>query len=159
MWKEGKSVSVSQDMPAWWPTGSYSECITWVSGKKNKIVDKIATLKEKKTRKAQLVIAEKLAAEELKAEKLAMKAEKLATRKLEAQMLETRKKSASKMSPHKKVMIFCASQDDLFQFPNSSEEASSRKICRKFGISDLELTNIYIKEMEKIGNGNKYPCN
>jgi hypothetical protein len=160
MWKEGKSVHVSDRMPAWWPTGSYQKCIKWVPGKKYKIVDKITTLKEKEIKKAQLIVAKKLAAKELKAEELA-------TIKLKALMLETKKKSASNISSStlsskptpKEVMIFCASQNDLFQFPNSSEEASSRKICRKFGISDLELTNIYIKEMEKIGNGNKYPCN
>ena len=123
MWKEGKSVRVSQNMPAWWPTGSYSECITWVSGKKNKIVDKVATLKEKKIKKAQLAIAKKLAAEELKAEKLA-------TMALEVQMLETKKKLSSKPTP-KEVMIFCASQNDLFQFPNSSEEASSPQNMQK----------------------------
>jgi hypothetical protein len=85
MWKEGKTAHVIYDMPAWWPTGSYSKCITWVPGKKNKMVDKLATLKKKEIKKAQLVVAKELAAEELKAEELA-------TRKLEAQMLEAKKK-------------------------------------------------------------------
>ena len=49
------------------------------------------------------------------------------------------------------VMIYCASQDNLYQlylqFPNKPrtalEKASDRTICEKFSISESKLTDIY----------------
>lgn len=141
LWKDEKgSFNASEEKPGWWPVKT--NCIAWVPGKKNKVIDFVLTQKKMKTCKLDIK-------EEKKEEK------KLIKKKIEVDPEITKEI----IEPtDKEVRIYCAYRKALLRYldvPNT-EELTSGYVSEKFEVSKDELQAILSKVVDF--KGGDYKC-
>ncbi|WP_339133502.1 MAG: hypothetical protein WGN25_12965 [Candidatus Electrothrix sp. GW3-4] len=141
LWKDEQGVfNASEARPGWWPV--QSNCIAWVPGKENKVVDFVLT--QKKATICELEVEEE--------------------KKDEGKIIK--KKIAVEPEPVKEVIeptdeevrIYCAYRKSLMRFldvPNT-EEAAAEHVSEEYGITGGELQAINTKVVDF--KGGDYKC-
>jgi hypothetical protein len=141
LWKDEQGVfNASEEKPGWWPLKP--NCIGWVPGKENKVLDFNLTQK-------------KLAICTLEVDEEKEDHKKIIKRKIE----EEPEPVKEIIEPtDKEVRIYCAYRKNLMRFldvPNS-EEAAAEHVSEEYGITVDELQAINTKVVDF--KGGDYKC-
>lgn len=141
LWKDEKGIfNAAEEKPEWWPRKR--NCIAWVPGRKNKVVDLVETNKKMTT--CELDIKEKKE-----------KVKKIVQKKTDEESVSKKEIIAP---TDREVSIYCAYRKDLLRFLDVSktEELSARDIVKRFEISEEELEKINSKVVDY--EGGNYQC-
>ena len=141
LWKDEQGVfNASEERPGWWPL--QTNCIGWVPGKTNKVLDFNLTQK-------------KAAICDLEVDKKKEDDKKVVKRKI-AEEPEPVKEVIEPTD--KEVRIYCAYRKSLMRFLDSpnTEEAAAKHISKEYEISEEELQTINTKVVDF--KGGDYKC-
>jgi hypothetical protein len=141
LWKDEKGgFNASEEKPGWWPRES--NCIAWVPGRKNKVVDLVETNK-------------KITICELDTKEKKKEVKRIVRKKVDEEPV--RKKEIIEPTD-KEIRIYCAYRKDLLRFLDVAkpEELSVRDVMKRFEISEEEFNEINSKVVDY--KGGDYRC-